>query len=223
MSSTHARTTLLSLSLLAAVACAAAQAQTIYRIVNPDGSITVTDKPPADVSKSTAVTSRGLPVPTSNAAIPYELRQATERFPVTLYTGKDCVPCNSGRALLRQRGVPYTELTVSTSEDVEALQRISGDRSLPLLTIGSQKIKGFSDTEWTQFLTAASYPARSLLAANYRFAEPRPLVVVQRPEAAPAAPAAPAQGQVADDASRPAEGPSVAPPVTSTNPNGIRF
>lgn len=223
MNCTNARTALHSLGLLAMLACAGAQAQTIYRIVNPDGSITVTDKPPADVSKSTAVTNRGLPVPTSNAAIPYELRQATERYPVTIYTGKDCVPCNSGRALLRQRGVPYTELTVSTNEDVEALQRISGDKSLPLLTVGAQKIKGFSDAEWTQFLTAANYPARSLLAANYRFAEPRPLVAVQRPDAAPAAPAAPAQGQVAEDANRPPDGPSVAPPVTSTNPNGIRF
>lgn len=201
------------------LAGAAVQAQTtIYRVIGPNNQVILTDRPPANVQQATAVRPSGKPLPTSDATLPYELRQVVEKYPVTLYSGNGCAPCNLGRQLLQSRGVPFTELTVTTPEDAEALQRIGGDRSLPLLTIGAQKIKGFSEAEWTQFLTAANYPARSLLSSSYRAPAPRPLVVVQRPEAAqPAAPAA--VEREPEQAAAPAQ-PSEPPP---RNPSGIQF
>jgi hypothetical protein len=113
--------------------------------------------------------------------------------------------------------VPFTERTVNTAEDNEALQRISGENSLPFLTIGGQKIKGFSDTEWTQFLDAAGYPSTSKLPANYRSPPAAPLVAVQRP--APAAtPAADPNATARAPAAEPA-----APVDNRSNPAGIRF
>ncbi len=136
------------------------------------------------------------------------------QYPVTLYSGDNCGPCASARSLLTTRGVPFTEKTVSTNDDAQALQRISGDNSLPFLTIGSQQLKGFSDAEWTQFLDAAGYPKSSVLPASYRQAPATPLVTVA-PTPAPATTAA----------ARP--GTPVAPstPVTPppSNPAGIRF
>ena len=58
-----------------------------------------------------------------------ELRQVATRYPVVLYTGDNCAPCNSGRNLLNARGVPYTEKTVTTNEDAEALKRMAGEAS----------------------------------------------------------------------------------------------
>jgi glutaredoxin len=196
----------------------AAQAQTVYRIVGPDGRVTFSDKPPVSVDKSndkiTATDRSGRAVDVSGNALPFELRQVATRFPVTLYTAASCGPCSTGRTLLSSRGIPFTERTVTTNEDIEALQRLSGESSLPFLTIGGQKIKGFSDLEWAQYLDAAGYPATSKLPANYRPLPAAPLVAVQKPAAPAAAPDNP------QTASATAAEPAPAPPA---NPAGIRF
>jgi hypothetical protein len=114
--------------------------------------------------------------------------------------------------LLVTRGVPFTEKSVNTNDDVQALQRISGDGSLPFATIGGQQLKGFSDSEYTQFLNAAGYPATSALPASYRQAAATPLVTVAAAPAA-AAPAAPAR----------AAAPAAAPVPAAASPSGIRF
>ena len=195
------------------------QAQTIYRIVGPDGRVTFSDKAPLDVSKATATNANGKPVVSSDGGLPYELRQIVSRYPVTLYTGAACTPCNSGRLLLQSRGIPFTENTISTPEDAEALQRISGDNSLPLLSVGGQKIKGFSETEWVQFLDAAKYPATSLLPANYRNPPPRSLVTAQKP----VQPQNPAEAQASNEEKPAAREPSTPPTTNTSNPVGIKF
>jgi len=197
-----------------------AGAQTIYRIVGPDGKITFSDKPPTEVSKVTATSAGGKPGAVGGESVlPYELRQAVSRYPVTLYAAGACAPCDSGRQMLQGRGVPFTEYSVSSPDDSEALQRLSGTNSVPFLTIGGQKLKGYSEAEWSQFLSAANYPASSVLPPNYRNPPPRALVVVQKPT-----PPKPEEGQARieekpNGASAPAETPSAEP----ANPIGIRF
>ncbi|MCY1167925.1 MAG: DUF4124 domain-containing protein [Pseudomonadota bacterium] len=204
--------TLAASSLLAT----AAQAQQVYRIVGPDGKITFSDQPPSPASnaKVTSGTGSAGGGAANNSALPFELRQIASKYPVTLYTGENCGPCVSARSMLITRGVPFTEKTVITNDDTQALQRISGDNSLPFATIGGQQLKGFSDSEWTQFLNAAGYPAASVLPTNYRQPPATPLVAVATaPSAAPNAVTAPA---------RPATPAAQAAPAPS-NPAGIRF
>src|SRR5450830_1687637 len=167
------------------LAAGLAQAQTIYRVVGPDGKVTFSDKPPVAAANVSTTEAGGKAMGTSGPALPFELRQVGSKYPVTLYTSSNCAPCGSGRALLSSRGVPFAEKTVTTAEDSEALQRISGESSLPFLTIGSQQIKGFADSEWTQFLDAAGYPKSSLLPASYRNPAATPLVAVQKPALSP--------------------------------------
>lgn len=202
-------TALLGTLLLAA----SAQAQ-VFRVVGPDGRVTYSDQPPAQPARELAggASSAGT---SGGATLPYQLTQTMQRYPVTLYTSKDCAPCHSGRNLLVNRGVPFTEKTVESNDDVAALQRQAGAAELPVVTIGAQRLKGYSDSEWSQFLDAAGYPKTSQLPANYRRPAATPLVAVQ---AAPTPAATPA----ADAAPTPAE-PSVAPLRTLTNPAGIRF
>ena len=188
------------------------QAQTVYKVVGADGKITFSDKPPAASANATA-TGAGGKVLAGGPALPFELRQVVSKYPVTLYTSGNCVPCGSGRALLSNRGTPFTEKTVSTNEDIEALQRISGESSLPFLTIGGQQIKGYADSEWTQFLDAAGYPKASVLPAGYRNPAATPLVVVQKP--IPKSEEAPAKRALAEPV-RPAVDPAA-------NPAGIQF
>ncbi len=198
-----------------------ANAQTVFRIVGPDGRVTFSDKPPLTAEQSVTATGRsGRPVEVANNSLPFELRQVATRYPVTLYSSASCGPCSSGRALLTSRGVPFTERTVTTAEDGDALARLSGENSLPFLTIGGQKIKGFSDTEWTQFLDAAGYPAASKLPANFRNPPASPLVAVQRPE--PTAPVATTAATGAAPPDLPTAAPA-APANNASNPAGIRF
>lgn len=202
---------------LALGACTAG-AQQVYRIVGPDGRVTFSDKPPVDPGVKAApapvVAAPGLAA-TGNAALPFELRQVAGRYPVTLYTGPDCAPCSSGRVFLSQRGIPFTEKTVTSDEDVAAMERLSGgSAALPLVTVGSQQLKGFSEAEWSQFLDAAGYPRTSRLPSGYRQPEPSPLVVAQPLRAAtPTAAARPA-------AAAPTPAPALPP---GNNPAGIIF
>lgn len=187
-------------------------AQQLYRIVGPDGRVTFSDQPPPPSANAKVTTGRGGSFNESagNAALPFELRSVVQRFPVTLYTGKECGPCDNARNLLRNRGVPFTERTIESPEDAASLRRLSGDTSMPFGTIGSQQLKGFSDAEWTQFLDAAGYPKTSVLPSTYRNPTPAPLVARAAPAPAPA-PAAPALA------------PAAAPATNPSNPAGIRF
>jgi hypothetical protein len=105
---------------------------------------------------------------------------------------------------------------VTTNEDIEALQRIGNTDSLPFATIGTQQLKGFSETEWSQYLDAAGYPQTSQLPANYRRPPATPLVAVQSvPQPAAAAQQSPQQSQRAERPATPSRNPA--------NPAGIQF
>lgn len=196
------------LALWATLACA----QPIYRIVGPDGKVTFSDRPPAGQEKATPLGPGGRsPADGAGGELSFELRQLVGKYPVTLYTGDDCEPCTSGRSLLLARGVPFSERTVRTPADIEALQRSTGSSDLPLLTIGSQRIKGYAATEWNQYLDAAGYPSSSRLPAGYRHPPATPLT--------PPAPETPARSATPPQPSQPA----LPPPPPAPHPSGIVF
>ena len=192
-------------------------AQQVFRIVGPDGRVTFSDKPPVEANARLApVVPQGGGGSSNGAVLPFELRQVASKYPVTLYTASKCVACGAGRAYLSSRGIPFTEKTVVTAEDAEALQRLAGDLSIPLLTVGGQQIKGYSDSEWGQFLDAAGYPAKSALPASWRNPPTSPMVAVQRP-------ATPASDGTAEAPAAPGRFASPAPVERGDNPAGIKF
>ena len=209
-------TTLLSL-MVAATAMASAHAQ-VFRIVGPDGKVTFSDKPPV-ANDAKVVPSAGATAGAAGtgAALPFALRQVTAKYPVVLYTSAKCAPCDAARGYLLGRGVPIAEKTVSTQVDIEALQRLSGATTLPFMTIGAQQLKGFAESEWSQYLDAAGYPKASQLPTGFKNAAPAPLVAVQKEAVAPVAATAP------DQAPPPATAPAAAPGPGPSNPAGIRF
>ncbi len=198
----------------------AAQAQSVYRIVGPDGKVTFSDRPPETVAPGSRTSeARAAAGSSESSELPYALRQVAQRFPVTLYTGDNCAPCGAARNLLVQRGIPFTERTVGTNADIEALQRLSGTSNLPFGTIGGQQLVGFSQAEWDQYLTAAGYPKQSSLPSNFRRAAAAPLVAVKPVVAAPSAATAPAAAARA----RTAPAATVPTGPTPSNPAGIKF
>ncbi|MDH5540842.1 MAG: glutaredoxin family protein [Rhizobacter sp.] len=198
---------------MALLATGLAQAQ--YKVVGPDGKVTYTDRPPvAADSKAAPLAGRAAPV-SNEVALPLALRQAVSRFPVTLYvTTGACAPCDSGREMLRQRGVPFSEKQIVRAEDSDALERLTGARDAPTLTLGAQTVRGWSSELWASYLDAAGYPRDSRLPANYEYPPASPLTVAReasRPAGSPVQQAARAE---------PAPAAPVVPPPT---PGGIRF
>lgn len=185
-------------------------AHALYKVVGPDGKVTYTDRVPGPSD------GRITPLGTSGNTVgepsdlPFELRQVATRYPVTLYSFADCTPCDSARALLRQRGIPYAEKLVLTEQDASALQRLTGTREGPTLMIGQQPLPGFSAETWNAYLDSAGYPRESRLPAGFQ--QPAATTLTERSEPARAAPATP-RAPLAPPAAEP-------PPAT---PSGIRF
>ncbi|MDX9842270.1 MAG: glutaredoxin family protein [Aquabacterium sp.] len=155
-----------------------------YKVVGPDGRITYTDRPPVD-RPAQPVKSSGSAG--SNAALPYALGKVVASYPVTLYTGSNCAPCDAGRNLLKSRGIPFTEKTVNTSDDARALQSREGTNQVPVIRIGSKQIAGFEQGEWTSYLDAAGYPSQSALPPTYRHPAATPLAPAAAPQPEPEA------------------------------------
>jgi glutaredoxin len=198
-------------SLAALMAALPGHAQ--YKVIGTDGKVTYTDRTPAaGEGRVTSLGNRaggGL----ADVTLPAELRTASNRYPVTLYSNSGtCDLCESARQLLRQRGVPYNEKLIASAEDGEALERISGGRGLPALTIGTQVLRGLSSELWNTYLDGAGYPRESRLPKGYQFPAATPLT--ERREAAVAA--APA-------ASRPAAPQRAAAPEPAPDPSTIKF
>jgi glutaredoxin len=199
-----------------------ASAQQVFRHVDKNGKVTYSDQPAlADVRIEPATgagTANGVAAPSGSsvAGLPFELRQVAQRFPVLLYTRDDCGPCDAGRALLTARGVPFSERQIRTPEDSEAFLRLSGQDALPLLTVGAQQLKGFSDVTWSQYLDAAGYAKSIQLPAGFRNPPATSLVTTAPARAAPNA------APEATTSPLPPIPPAYTGP-TPGNPAGIRF
>lgn len=172
------------------VICGGAHA--LYKIVGPDGKITYSDRPPAQEAgkdKVMPLNPGNTPAPAPQANLPAELREVAGRYPVILYTlATPCQPCDQGRVLLRQRGIPFTERQVVTPADSDVLEKRTGGRDTPVMVVGAQVNRGFAPTVWNQYLDIAGYPKASRLPASYANPAPTPLTEGSSPTA-PSAPA----------------------------------
>jgi len=64
--------------------------------------------------------------------------------PVVVYTTPYCSYCVSAKALLRRKGVRYTEINVADAPDqrTEMVKRANGLRTVPQIFIGSEHVGG---------------------------------------------------------------------------------
>ncbi|HMS26001.1 MAG TPA: glutaredoxin family protein [Burkholderiaceae bacterium] len=185
------------------------QAQQVYKSIDKQGRVTYSQIPPKPGSEDKLTGNSA-----TNPSLPFTLQQVTNRYPVTLYTIPDSPYCVNARLYLMQRGIPFTEKTVNTSEDKAEFKQRSFENIFPTLTIGNQQLKGFNDIEWSSYLNAAGYPAKSALPNNYTNPAPTPLVAAKKAAEKPNAAATPA-------APKPTAEPVRAP--DPSNPTGIKF
>ena len=187
--------------IIAGLLCAASAQAQLYKSVGPDGRITYSDAPPAAARRVEQKSLGGGASDTSN--LPYALAEAVKASPVTLYSGAKCQPCDDGRTLLKNRGIPFTEKTVNTNDDVIKLRQAGSDGQLPLLLVGRSKHSGYEAGAWGNALTAAGYPATSQLPNGYQFPRAEPVAPVVAADQTKAA--NPADGKPAPERAAPSQ------------------
>ncbi|HVE51242.1 MAG TPA: glutaredoxin family protein [Casimicrobiaceae bacterium] len=135
-----------------------AQDKPVYRYVDAEGRVVYSDRAPGsdarDVQRKRVTANT---ISTSEPSL--VVQQASERFPVTLFTFECGLACDNALALLNRRGVPFETVNVNTAEGQQKLQQVSGDLSAPVLQVGDKLVvKGWNETRWNQTLDQAGYP-----------------------------------------------------------------
>ena len=172
---------------LLALSSVAAQAQ-LYRWTDSTGRTHVTDTPPPSDAKGVQKRAANAPAADTSSNEPYALRQAMKDYPVTLYTLPSCDGCTQARKLLNARGIPFSEKTV---ESEEQLKKATGATGVPALIVGSDTVTGYEESAYNRSLDAAGYPRAGVLKPRNQ--QPPAPAKAEAPAAAqaPAAPAAP--------------------------------
>lgn len=198
--------------------------------VDATGRVHYTDRQPTPEAMGRSASAQTIaarpPAPTiGDPTLPWALRSAATRYPVTLYTTRECEPCKLAREHLAHRGVPYTEKRVADADDLKAFQALGFDKPLfPSLSIGPEKLTGFESIGWDRALDATGYPKTSMLPARR---DPRTVAPMrEEPRRTAGAADADAEGAAGSGATgaNPAEVDSLLSPASfRTGPNPIRF
>ena len=213
---TFARWTPLTVALLVCAAGAGAQ---VYKWTDANGVVSFSDQPPPASVRKVERKSLGAPGAT-RAELPYALAEAAKAYPVVLYTTGSCEACDLGRALLRQRGIPFAEKTVQSNSDQQKLKQAGSDGQLPLLLVGSGRRIGFEAGAWNAALTAAAYPLQPMLPANWQ--NPAAVSAAPRPPIQPVQPPAPTSAVAQQERTTPTAPPNGLKPPSEAPP-GFQF
>lgn len=145
----------------------------LYRWVDEKGNVEWRDTPPPPTAKK--VEQRTIGVSTIPASdLPFSVQQAVKNFPVTLWATPDCGElCDRARSHLNRRGVPYTDK--NPQADLEGFKKVSGGGlEIPLLFVGSSRLKGYLESDWDAALDTAGYPKTALFPVKPQ-PQPRPV------------------------------------------------
>jgi len=131
-----------------------------YRWVDDKGRVQYTDTPPPPSAKGVQ---RKNFAPSASAApkddMSPALRAAVQKFPIKLYTISNCdIGCAEARAHLNARGAPFTEVSVTTREQLDELRTVSGGDFVPVLRVGRRVHGGFDAGTYDSILDGAGYP-----------------------------------------------------------------
>ena len=66
---------------------------------------------------------------------------------IIIYSTLVCPYCNNAKALLDEKGAPYTEVRIDENPEkaAEMVQKSSGRRTVPQIFIGDYHVGGFDD------------------------------------------------------------------------------
>jgi glutaredoxin len=145
-----------------------AAADTVYKVVGPDGEITYSDKPPSDRARPTnKLEFRNLPsspLPAEVLRFREQLEKSAEsrvnaaRAPragdVALFTASWCGHCKRAKAHLAAGQIAYVEYDIESIEGMQAFIGAGGKGGVPLLVAGERRIQGYSAPAYDRLAAA---------------------------------------------------------------------
>jgi glutaredoxin len=173
---------LISLAAALVLAAGAAHAGQLYKWVDRDGRVNYTDQPPPPEARSAE--RKRLGDKPGAQGVPFALQEAMRNFPVVMYTASDCGDgCKQASAYLANRGIPHEELDARDEGAAEKLSALTGGKlEVPVMTVGSNVVRGYEEGAWARALDAAGYPSSTVLP---RGTDPKQLAAKPQPPAAP--------------------------------------
>lgn len=101
--------------------------------------------PPASRPAATpAPAQANAPQPSAPAA-PRQATAAGAQPRVVMYSTSWCPYCEQARKMFRARGIEYTEYDIEQSSQARAAHRELGGRGVPLILVGFEALRGFSE------------------------------------------------------------------------------
>ena len=142
-------------------------ADTVYKVVGPDGEITYSDKPPADRARTNTLEFRNLP----SSPLPAEVlrfreqleksaqgRISAERAPrtgdVALFTAVWCGHCKRAKVQLAAAQINYIEYDIENVDGMRAFIGAGGSGGVPLLVAGERRVQGYSAPAYDRLAAA---------------------------------------------------------------------
>ncbi|HEX7045200.1 MAG TPA: glutaredoxin family protein, partial [Burkholderiales bacterium] len=141
-----------------------AHATKLYKWVDKDGRVTYHDRPPPSDAYRVEEKYIGVRRPASADRIPPEV---LEKYPVVLYSAPKCSSCDSARAYLKSRGIPFTEKNVEGNRELQdELIKQAGGLAVPTIMVGSKVMQGYLESLLEGELKEAGYPMQGAATAN---------------------------------------------------------
>jgi glutaredoxin len=149
--------------LFVVLALAAGSAFAQYRWVDDKGRVQYTDTPPPPsakgVQKKSFTPNTAAKPADKDDKTAAQMKAAAEKNPIKLYTISNCeIGCAEARKYLTDRGLPFTEVSVKTKEELEELKTVSGAEYVPVLRVGRRVHGGFDTAVYDTILDGAGYP-----------------------------------------------------------------
>jgi len=143
--------------LILAVGIQPVNAAKLYKWVDEFGNVTYRDTPPieADGEVEEKIISGGRSVDGASEATD----AAVQRAPVVLYSTPSCSACESARAYMKSRGVPFQDKNVQDNGELQQeLKAKAGEISVPTILVGEKVMRGYVQSLLEDELTTAGYP-----------------------------------------------------------------
>ena len=135
-------------------------AQNLYRWIDKDGRVIYSDsEPPRDAKDVQRKKLGDNVVANPNELLPFAVKAALQRNPVTLFASNCGIACDQALALLNKRGIPFSSRNPEADPNAaEALKSMVGQLNVPTLGVGTNSVVGFNENAWNNALDAAGYP-----------------------------------------------------------------
>jgi len=127
----------------------------LYKWVDEYGNVTYRDTPPSDEN----IKYKEEDISGGSASGGSAADEAAEKNPIVLYSTPSCSACNSARAYLQSRGIPFEDKNVEGNGELQQeLKKKAGEISVPTILIGSKVMRGYVQSLLEGELDAAGYP-----------------------------------------------------------------